>query len=190
MLTAPVVPAGRMSAAPQPTLTLDADLTVRPWHRTDAPAVAAAYADPDIQQWHARTLDEAEAGRWIAQRAERWSTESGADWAVTAGDTVVGRIALRMLELHEGLAEVAYWVVPAARGRGIAVRALRRVADWSFGELGLHRIELDHAVANTASCRVAAKAAFRYEGTKRQAVLHPDGHHDMHLHARLDTDPT
>ena len=78
---------------------------------------------------------------------------------------------------------------PEARGRDVAARALRLVSDWLFTEIGLHRIELAHAVANAASCRVAAKAGYVLEGTKRRQTLHPDGWHDMHLHARLDSDP-
>jgi hypothetical protein len=36
--------------------------------------------------------------------------------------------------------------------------------------------------------RVAGKAGFAFEGTKRSAVLHQDGWHDMHLHARVQGD--
>lgn len=39
--------------------------------------------------------------------------------------------------------------------------------------------------ANAASCRVALKAGFAAEGTRRSAALHADGWHDMHLHARI-----
>jgi RimJ/RimL family protein N-acetyltransferase len=35
---------------------------------------------------------------------------------------------------------------------------------------------------------VAAKAGFDLEGTLRSAMRHPDGWHDMHLHARLAGD--
>ena len=43
---------------------------------------------------------------------------------------------------------------------------------------------------NPASCRIAENAGYPYEGTRRQQVLHQDGWHDMHLHARLVTDET
>ena len=36
--------------------------------------------------------------------------------------------------------------------------------------------------------RVAAKAGFALEGTLRSAMRHPDGWHDMHLHARVRGD--
>ncbi|BCJ32733.1 acetyltransferase [Actinocatenispora thailandica] len=162
---------------------------MRPWRADDAPALALAYQDPAIQRWHARSMDEAEAADWIRQRARRWSAETGADWAVTAGQALVARIGLRTVDLTEGHAEVAYWTLPVARGHGVAGRALRRLTRWCGAEVGLHRLELLHAVENTASCRVAEKSGYRYEGTLRQAVPHADGFHDMHLHAHLGTDP-
>jgi RimJ/RimL family protein N-acetyltransferase len=101
---------------------------------------------------------------------------------------VVGQVSLRRLVLHEGLAEVSYWVLSAARGRRVAPRALSAVTAWSFAALGLHRVELYHSTSNAASCRVAQRAGFAAEGTKRGEVRHADGWHDMHIHARLDTD--
>jgi len=58
---------------------------------------------------------------------------------------------------------------------------------WGFA-LGLHRIELEHSVANDASCRVALKAGYALESTKRSQALHADGWHDIHLHVRIATD--
>jgi RimJ/RimL family protein N-acetyltransferase len=101
---------------------------------------------------------------------------------------VVGQISLRRIVLAEGLAEVSYWVLPAARGRRVAPRALAALAAWCFGTLRLHRLELCHSTANLASCRVAQRAGFAAEGTKRGEGYHADGWHDMHLHARLDSD--
>lgn len=195
LLIEPVVPAGRMSGIPQPVLVAPTngqlaggELVLRPWRSADAPALVSAYQDAAIQRWHARSMDEAEADEWIRQRAERWSTETGADWAVTADEALLARTGLRTVDLTEGHAEVAYWTLPAARGRGVAGRALRRLTRWC-AEIGLHRLELLHAIENTASCRVAEKSGYDYEGTLRQAVPHADGFHDMHLHAHLPTNP-
>jgi RimJ/RimL family protein N-acetyltransferase len=76
-----------------------------------------------------------------------------------------------------------------ARGRGVAVRALRTATEWMFNELGLQRIELQHWVDNEASCRVAGRSGYPLEGTLRQRGLHADGWHDMLLHARVRGDP-
>ncbi len=76
-------------------------------------------------------------------------------------------------------------VLPRHRRRP---RGLAALSAWAFGEIGFHRLDLVHSVANTASCRVAAKVGFAAEGVQRSAVLHADGWHDMHVHARISGD--
>lgn len=184
-LVSPAVPAGRLRSLVQPALTVD-ELVLRPWRASDASRLVEAYDDPAIRQWHARSMTEAEAHEWIASWPERWNAETGADWAVVdeAGE-LVGRVGLKTLSLHNGAGEVSFWVMPAARGRRVAPRALSAVTDWMFSEVGLERIELVHSTRNEPSCRVAAKAGYPYEGTLRHQALHADGWHDMHLHARV-----
>jgi RimJ/RimL family protein N-acetyltransferase len=111
---------------------------------------------------------------------------------VDAAGAVLGRVGFRTIDLAEGVAEVAYWTLPSARGRRIARRSVRAVSTWAFTEVGLHRIELNHSTVNEPSCRVAAAAGYAYEGTRRQQLRHEDGWHDMHVHGRLagDHDPT
>ncbi|MEU1332373.1 GNAT family N-acetyltransferase [Streptomyces sp. NPDC005865] len=183
-----IVAAGALARRAQPTLPVPGGLVLRPWSSADAPAVYEAFQDPVIQRWHARVADsESEVRGWIEGWRGAWEEERDAYWAVAEGgsDVVVGRVALRGIVLADGQAEVAYWTMPGARGRGVAPRAVVALAEWAFGEVGLHRLELTHATANEASCRVALKTGFAVEGTKRSAVLHEDGWHDMHLHARV-----
>jgi [ribosomal protein S5]-alanine N-acetyltransferase len=179
------VPAGAVSGQPQPVIDAGAGLSLRPFVEADVDVLVRAYADPAIERWHRRTLTRDEALEWIRGRAwKRWQAETGAEWAVVDADVVVGRVGLPVLHLDEGVAEVGYWVLPDGRGRGVAGRALSAMSDWLIA-LGLHRIELMHSVHNEPSCRVATKNGFDLEGTRRSALLHPDGWHDMHLHARL-----
>jgi RimJ/RimL family protein N-acetyltransferase len=207
-LRGPAVPAGRLAQLVQPVLELGGPglggpglggpglggldpggLVLRPWRPADAAAVVAAYADPGIQRWHVRSMTVAEAGAWISAWPHRWNTETGAGWAVAGPAGVLGQISLRRVDLAEGLGELSYWVLPAARGQRVATRALGTLTDWAFGPLGLHRLELAHSTLNEASCGVARNAGYLLEGTKRQEVLHTDGWHDMHLHARLAAGP-
>lgn len=185
-LVPPALPAGTLAALTQPTLDGGGGLRLRPWRAADAPVLAAAYDDPDIQRWHCRTMTVAEATGRIGDWPRRWHAETGAGWAVTGADgAIAGQISLRTIDLTEGLAEVSYWVLPHARGHRVAGRALTTLTGWSFGTLGLHRLEVCHSTANLASCRVADRAGYPLEGTKRGEVRHLDGWHDMHLHARV-----
>jgi ribosomal-protein-alanine N-acetyltransferase len=187
-LVSPAVAPGSLARLPQPVLELD-DFVLRPWRASDAPAVAEAYSEPSIQQWHARSMTEDEARLWIGSWPDRWNQESGGGWAIASASGLLGQISLRRLSLTDGLGEVSYWVVPAARGHRVATRALCALSAWVFGQLSLHRVELTHSTMNWASCRVATNAGYRLEGTKRREALHADGWHDMHLHACLIDDP-
>jgi RimJ/RimL family protein N-acetyltransferase len=183
-LVQPVVPSGELRRHAQPVLTVE-ELVVRPWEPTDAAAVASAYDDPDIRRWHGRTMTDREALDWVLSWSQRWAAETGAGWAVVDSGILVGRVGFRTLDLVAGVGEAAYWVVPAARGRGVAARTLSAVTHWMFERIGFHRMTLLHSTHNDASCRVAQKAGYAYEGTAYQAGRHADGWHDMHLHARV-----
>ncbi|MEV4439202.1 GNAT family N-acetyltransferase [Streptomyces sp. NPDC049577] len=180
-----------MALADQPVLGLPNGLDLRPWHLRDAGVLVAAGQDPAIRQWNLLVVESAEhARRRIERMHERWRAEAGAVWAVARADggEAIGLIGLNDIDLAGGSAELVYWVLPAARGGGVVVEATRRLSEWAFDELGLQRLRLCHSVANPASCRVAAKAGFALEGTMRSALLHADGWHDQHLHARVRDD--
>jgi [ribosomal protein S5]-alanine N-acetyltransferase len=186
-LVTSTVPAGSIAARPQPTLTAGSDVLLRPWSLDDAQAVMDAYQDEAIQRWHVQRADSlAEAREWIAGWQGGWAAETGASWAVADADSgiLLGRAALKHLKFSDGTADVAYWTVPAARGKGVCPRAVDAMASWAF-EAGFHRLDLEHAVANTASCRVAEKTGFALEGVRRSAWLLADGRHAAHAHARL-----
>ncbi|MFF5219274.1 GNAT family N-acetyltransferase [Micromonospora sp. NPDC000442] len=191
LLVDPALPAGSLRTTGQPRLGIDEHMVLRPWCTADAATVRAAFACPDIQRWHVRRMDsDDEARGWIAHWAGRWANESDASWAIvrSTDDQVVGQVGLRTIMLSEASAQLSYWVLPAARGRGVAVRAVHTLTSWAFGTLRMNRLFLVHSIANSASCRVAHKAAFGIEGTLRGYLRHTDGWHDVHIHARLRTD--
>jgi RimJ/RimL family protein N-acetyltransferase len=182
---------GFLRALDQPRLDVDDQLSLRPWRAGDAEVVQAAFDSPDIQRWHVRRLDSLDEARaWIAMWTTRWHNETDASWAIVdnRADRPVGQVGLRAISLSDGAAHVSYWVLPDARGAGVAARATRAMTEWTLDVLGLHRVSLEHSTANLASCRVAAKLGFAVEGTLRGSALHADGWHDMHVHSRLRTD--
>jgi [ribosomal protein S5]-alanine N-acetyltransferase len=187
-LVTSTVPVGSLAARPQPTLTADRGVLLRPWSLGDAQPVLDAYQDEAIQRWHVQRADSlAETREWIAGWQSGWAAETGAHWAVVEGesDILLGRAALKHLKFADGTADVAYWTVPAARGKGVCPRAVEAMASWAFGVAGFHRLDLEHAMGNAASCRVAEKTGFAVEGVRRSAWLLADGRHDVHAHARL-----
>jgi RimJ/RimL family protein N-acetyltransferase len=177
-----------MALPAQPVVAVD-ELVLRPWQPADADAVLAAFQDPAIQRWHVRAMTRTEQARdWIRSWAQQWAAGSGADWAVTDSDHIVGHVGFRKIDPREASAGISYWTLPAARGRRVAVRVAIAASGWMFAHAGLHRIHLTHSTLNEASCRVALAAGFAAEGVARSSGLHADGWHDMHVHARIAGD--
>ncbi|MEU8818667.1 GNAT family N-acetyltransferase [Actinoplanes sp. NPDC048796] len=186
LATTPAIAAGSLGAKPQPTLTADGDLILRPWRPADAPAFLGAYQDPAIKRWHTNRPDSLpDVLAWFTRYEQDWRQETGGHWAVTGpDDRVLGRLAMRGWNFADGNAGCAYWVRPEARGAGVAPRALTALTLWAFG-VGFHRLELGHSTLNMPSCRVAEKSGYVLEGTQRSSAIHEDGRHDMHVHARI-----
>ena len=182
-----MIVAGSIADREQPTLD-GRQVTLRRWEAADRQALIDAFKDLEIQRWHFLRIDSpAEAEAWIERTREGWRSETVVTWAISAGDRAgaVGRISIYLHDLSNGLGEISYWVDPGARGAGLATDALVTVAAWAFDEVGMHRVEVAHSVANPSSCRVATKAGFEAEGTRSSALQHVDGWHDMHVHRRI-----
>ena len=72
------------------------------------------------------------------------------------------------------IAELGYWVAPAARGKGLATRGARLVCDFGFA-IGLRRISALVLPENEASRRTALAAGFELETIHRSAMTRRDG---------------
>ncbi|HEY4625896.1 MAG TPA: GNAT family N-acetyltransferase [Blastococcus sp.] len=169
-------------------------LLLRPWRPDeDVDAVWAALQDADIRLWNGVGSGSPEETAAMLRRRADWSAGDHASWAVVdaAAGALLGSVSLHSIDpVHAG-ASIGYWTVPAARGRGVAVRAVDAACRWAFAALPVGRMELCHAVENEASGRVAEKAGFSLEGRLRRSYRYGDGvTHDEMLWSRLSDDPS
>ncbi|WP_055490434.1 GNAT family N-acetyltransferase [Streptomyces sp. TP-A0356] len=153
--------------------------------------------DPDFLRWNTplRTVrDMASARESLRSKLAGAANETSASFRITdaASGTTLGHIGVNEIDHVIRVARVGYWVLPEARGQGVATRALALAAGWALTDLGLNRLELGHALGHEASCRIAERCGFPYEGTLRGAMFEAgrqDAFRDVHLHARLASDP-
>ncbi|MFJ6698183.1 GNAT family N-acetyltransferase [Streptomyces sp. NPDC091272] len=206
-------PPGATGAFVPTTIALGCAARLRPWGLKDCDSptlldgLMTVAADPQSALWNpVRAADLTAAAKWVELRAEDWSAGTAATFALLDGDadtadtadtadpvdtapTLLGALTVRWTDRSDGLAMIGYWLVPAARGRGLATEATLAATEWAFRTVGVRRLELAHAVQNTPSCRVAQRCGFPTEGTLRASYRFGDGrYHDEHLHARLATD--
>ncbi|MET9441619.1 GNAT family N-acetyltransferase [Streptomyces sp. NPDC006610] len=154
-------------------------------------------SDPEFRRWNTPRnpiTDLAAARTSLRARADHEAGCTSVSFRVTdaSSGTTLGHIGVNDIDPVLRVARVGYWILPEARGRGAATRALTLAARWALTDFGLHRLELGHALGHDASCRIAERCGFPYEGTLRGAMWEAnrqDRFRDVHLHARLATDP-
>jgi RimJ/RimL family protein N-acetyltransferase len=169
------------------------DLLIRRPAPEDAPRAFELMNDPAVRRWNPTRAcpDLATSEAWLRDGAD-WSDGTHATWSALARDSgrLVGYVSLFAIDADDLVAKIGYRVHPDARGRGVARQMVDVVTRWAFAERGLARVQLEHAVPNVASCRVAVAAGFVLEGVTRAAYAVPGaGREDCHIHGRLPTDP-
>ena len=179
--------------APDRPLT-DGTLVLRLPRDADAPAIAAACADPEIARWIPvpvpYRLEDARA--FVAFTAEGWSSGREPTFGIVdaADGALLGTLAFHRRPEEPGKAAVGYWLAPGARGRGAATGAVLLAVRWAFGiEPALVRMELLTLVGNEASGRVALRAGFTREGVLRRYLPFRGELMDAVMFARLRGDP-
>jgi ribosomal-protein-alanine N-acetyltransferase len=83
-------------------------------------------------------------------------------------DTVMGimKISRQWEAIREW--EIGWAVHPAEWGRGYAVEAARKIIDWAFNELNVHRVVAFCHADNAASVRVMEKLGMHQDGRLRE----------------------
>ena len=154
-------------------------VTLRRVRPGDEGALLDERLDPESRRWatSTRLWTAPDVRVFVAGAAAAWLSGTEARFAIveTATGDCAGSLGLRMTVPAFRIAEIGYGLRAGWRGRGLATRSVRLVADWAFTRVGIVRLELGAAVANTASRRVAVRAGFQLEGVARMRLPTSDG---------------
>jgi len=158
---------------PDPPLAR-AQLRLRPWRANDVTAAAAAGNDPLISRYrYSLPKTERAADEWVAACEIDRIAATRLELAIANPVTPVGSVSLT--DFEHGNAMVRYWLLPQARGRGLATTSLRLLSAWSFAHLQVGRLAAYVEPDNRASCAVLERCGFVQEGRLRQHMTGHDG---------------
>lgn len=92
-----------------------------------------------------------------------WDRAAGGQFSigVLRGKQLVGAVGL--MPDQPGSAELAYWIRPEQRGKGIASRAVPAATLWAHRDLAIARIWLEIRPGNEPSLRVAQRSGYHFE---------------------------
>lgn len=149
------------------------------------------FDDPEGRRMTAtnRVFDDQMLRDWMSTRQDH---HDRADFAIIdlASDRVVGEVVLNELDTDEASCNFRIGLTgPDTYGRGYGTEATSLVLDYAFGEVGLHRVELDVYSFNPRAQRAYEKAGFVKEGVRREALLWEGARHDVIVMGVLATDP-
>jgi [ribosomal protein S5]-alanine N-acetyltransferase len=150
----------------------DGLLAVRDYVERDIPEILIAYQDDP--RLHLLTgEDRPPSGAELGNRAEREPAARAAGEQATfsivepGADTCQGQVRVGGVDWDNARAQLAIWLAPQARGRGLGRRALRLVGGWVLGTCSMARLELLAQPDNAALIGAAAAAGFIREGLMR-----------------------
>lgn len=166
-------------------------LWLRRLERRDLPVLLAYRNDPEVARYQGWgdgfTPEQAEAmleaqsdlqpgtpGAWF-----RWMLEE------KATGSVVGDCAMCVNGDDPRQAEIGFSVSREHQGRGLAAEAVRRVLDFAFGELGLHRVVAITDARNDAAAGLLQRIGMRREAHFIQNVWYKGAWGDEFLFAIL-----
>lgn len=179
---------------PDPAIS-DGAVVLRRWAHTDLGCVEEASQDPRIPEMTSvpGSFSNEEGRAWIERQWGRLKHGEGISLAIAdaATNEAIGA-AVAMLRPQEGLlrgtAELGYWVIERARGRGAAARAVSLLASWILTTTNLARLEALVEPGNIPSLRVLETAKFRYEGRLRSYLAFPSRRADALMYSLLPSD--
>ena len=144
--------------APDPPLT-DGSVLLRASDAQDGPAIEAGIRDPEVVRWIGPT--QGSPTDVIALNRQRWASRSPTLSICERDGSCVGLVWINVREADQTTGWVGYWLLPQARGRGLATRAVRLVSGWAAREMGLTHLRLTTEPENVRSRRVAERSGFR-----------------------------
>ena len=144
-------------------LDLGDDLRLRALATGDAALLAEATSnEPGRSLWGAHP-----AGPYSLRDAyaalAAWDPAAAGQFSlgILHGPRLLGAVGL--MPDRPGSIELAYWVRPEQRGRGLASRAVRAATPWAHRKLAVPRVWLEIEPGNEPSLRVAERAGYRFE---------------------------
>jgi ribosomal-protein-alanine N-acetyltransferase len=159
---------------------------------SDADAVFALFADPDVMRYWSRPpmTTRGEAEGLIVEIDEGFAQRTHLNWVVAKrqDDAVVGTCTLFRFEPRHRRAEIGYSLRSDHWGRGLAAEAVSLALDWAFRALALHRVEADIDPRNAGSRKLLERLGFASEGVLRERYFVGDEISDTELFGLLASD--
>lgn len=102
---------------------------------------------------------------------------------IMVSDDIVGKIGF--VDADDNMGEISYWLAHGFNGRGIMTRALNKLTEMGFADMGLKRIQLTIDAKNIPSAAVALRCGYECEGVLRKYFVLRGVPRDMKMFSKV-----
>jgi len=153
---------------PGPVFTAGDRVALHTVEEADLDAFARARNDPALRV--PLCIDAPQNRDSLEEFHEETVSSGDGHWFVAAVDEeTVGAVTFPTVDESDGVADLAYWVLPEHQGKGYGREAISLLLSYGFEELRLHRVRADCLATNDVSRGVLESLGFTQEGRFREA---------------------
>ncbi len=109
-------------------------------------------------------------------------------FALLHKEQIAGIVGFHRIDWMNRSTAIGYWIGEEYQGRGLITKSCSRVLDYSFGRMGLNRIEIRCATENVKSRAIPERLGFKEEGLIRDAEWLYDHYVDHIVYGMLELD--
>lgn len=106
---------------------------------------------------------------FIKLSTKQYSENISLNLAVCFRGKIAGIISLHRFDWPNRTAHIGYWLGESYQGKGIITNSCRGLTDYAITNMGLNRVEIRCAPANSKSRAIPGRLGFKEEGVLRQA---------------------
>jgi ribosomal-protein-alanine N-acetyltransferase len=173
-----------------PTIIIDKEYILREQTLDDVGDFFRYFSDPEVSKYILssipKTMEEAheEILYWIKLFKNRESIY----WAVADRTTnrMIGAIGFNDWNRYNNRTEISYDLSRQYWKKNIMSRAIEKVVEFGFKEIGFNRIQASTVKSNVASMSLLKKAQFKHEGTLQEYRFHNGRYYDVEMFSQIN----
>lgn len=99
--------------------------------------------------------------------------------------TFAGLIGFKEIDRPNSKLEIGYWLDKKMTGKGIMIRAVKKMIEYAFVNLTMNRVMIKVASGNEKSLAIPKKLGFTFEGIERDGEYLNWRFHDLEVYSLL-----
>ncbi len=160
-------------------------LEIRPQRVSDAKRFYDILNNDNFVFFHVRPKNVEEEKKYLRQNKDKAKKNFHYNYTILYDNKVVGGCGIKIDQHRTYIGEIGYFLDEEYWGKGIVTKAVKKLEQIGFKEIGLTRIEIFMHPKNISSKKVAEKCGYKKEGIAQKSIELFDKKVDAYVYAKI-----